>query len=121
MKALTNKSLAIWVHHTACILPQGRIVWWNPAPSKKKKPTPEDDSEADYDEEDEDEEDDELVSASIGRESGPPLFRSIAEDIGSDGRAPWSLITSSTIFTEFQVVSVRSNVWSGSNVICTSK
>ncbi|CAL8143133.1 unnamed protein product [Orchesella dallaii] len=120
MKALTNPSLAFWVHHTAYVLPQGRTTWWNPAvpkTGKVKKVSSEDGSDLDEDEDEEDEEEEEIP----GREMGPPLFQSITQDKAADGRAPWSLVTSSSVFPEFQVVAIRSNVWSGSNVICTSK
>lgn len=127
MKALTNPNLSFWVHHTAYILPQGRTVWWNPnQPQPKRKlsaETEEEESEADDDdfEDEDDEEEGEGGNQVSGRETGPPLFTSISQDQAPDGRAAWSMVTSSTVFQEFQVVSVRSNTWSGSNVICTSK
>ena len=121
MKALTNPNLSFWVHHTAFILPQGRTTWWNPAASRgKRRNTSEYESENE-DSEMEDEDEDEEEMETPGREIPPPLFQPISEDKAGDGNGPWSLITSSTVFPEFQVVSVRSNVWPGSYAICTSK
>ncbi len=115
MSDLLNPSMERWVHHTSHILRQGRTTWWNPAKGLKK-PTAEDEDEEDIEEEEEEEEDGEA-----GREFGPALFGSLAEDKTLDGITPWSPRASSTVFTEFQVASVRSNLWPGATAMCTSK
>jgi hypothetical protein len=55
------------------------------------------------------------------REVGPPLFTPISKDEAPDGKAAWTLVKSSSVFKEFQALSVRSNTWPGSTVICTVK
>jgi len=60
-------------------------------------------------------------SGAPGRETGPPLFAPISNDTAADGRNAWTLCTSTSIFPEFQVVSIRSNNWTGSTCICTMK
>jgi radial spoke head protein 4A len=122
MKALANPDLSFWVHHTSHILQQGRTVWWNPSGSKPKQRRTSDfgsemEDNSEMEEDDEEDEDMEIP----GKEVGPSLFRSISEDKAGDGNGPWSLVTSSSVFPEFQVVSVRSNTWPGSYAMCTSK
>lgn len=113
MTRLLSPTMELWVHHTAYVLRQGRAIWWNPPRGPKKEFEGEDDEE--YVEEEEEEEE------NPNREIGPVLFSSLAEDKSLDGVIPWSPRASSSVFTEFQVASIRSNLWPGSTAICTSK
>lgn len=128
MKALTNPNMTFWVHHTAMIIPQGRCVWWNPNAAKQKRKGTEGSEEGsdeedddEFEDEDDDEEEGEGKNTTSDREVPARLFSPISDDKAPDGKSPWTMLTSSTVFQEFQVVSIRSNVWTGSNVICTVK
>ena len=100
------------MHHTNGILRQGRVLWWNPKQKSRQPREGEDDEDLEDEEEDEESRD---------KEFGPPLFESLAEDKSIDGTSPWSARASSSVFSEFQVVCARSNLWPGSSAMCTIK
>jgi len=114
--SLLDPSLELWCHHTGYVLPQGRFVWWNPVqPSEKKRLMGEDEDDSDYDDEDEGEDSDSK------KEIGPMLFQSLVEDQSHLVKAAWTARASLTIFADFQLVGVQSNIWPGATAICTAK
>ena len=58
-----------WCHHEPYLLPQGRIVWWNPVEK----------AEDEFEDEEEEEEEKEQPEEPEP-ETGPPLLTSAAED-----------------------------------------
>jgi radial spoke head protein 4A len=119
IRDLANPQVDLWVHHAAHILRQGRTVWINmDKPKDRKKSDEEEDEE---DEEEVDEEEEEEQPAASNKEVGPKLFSDLEQDSSLDGTKPWSARTSSSVFTEFEVVNVRSNLWPGANALCTAK
>lgn len=119
LTGLISKDLELWVHHAAYILKQGRIEWINIS-----KPKPKNDEELGEEEEEEEELGEEEEEEHVqGKEIGPKLFTPLTEDKNIDPvqPTPWSARASSSVFTEFQVAQVRSNLWPGANAICTHK
>eukprot|EP01135_Chromosphaera_perkinsii_P010354 Nk52_evm26s2118 gene=Nk52_evmTU26s2118 len=98
-RELTN--LTNWVHHQQYILPQGRTVWFNPAPPKEER-----------DDDDEEGEDDQ-EEPEIEPESGPSLLGPVSEDEELEGIPAWSARVSSNFAPQFSPVLLRSQAWPG--------
>lgn len=125
MKLLVDPSMKYWVHHTSYITKMGRVLPWKPAAtvvSSSKTPTSDrlrgESEESDTEYEGEGAEEEMSGYKPIVKEKIPPLLNSIGDDVSFDERPSWTLMTSATIFPEFQVVGVRSNNWPGASAFC---
>ncbi|XP_063233520.1 radial spoke head protein 6 homolog A [Bacillus rossius redtenbacheri] len=98
-----------WVHHTAYILEQGRVVWWKPSTDEEAE------------EEEEEEKDEEDINDELVKETGPPLFNSLSEDITLETVPPWIIRRSSQLIPETAVTVVTSNLWPGAYCFVAGK
>ncbi|KAL0272707.1 UNVERIFIED_CONTAM: hypothetical protein PYX00_005574 [Menopon gallinae] len=107
IKDLTDPSMSFWVHHTPYILKQGRTTWWNPTENEAEGEEEEEGEGAPEEEEQ--------------KEIGPELLTPLSEDAALDSITPWSTRSTSVLFPEFAIATVRSNLWPGAYAFAAAK
>ncbi|KAA3680749.1 radial spoke head protein 4A [Paragonimus westermani] len=113
IKELVNSNVENWVHHMSYILPQGRVVWWNPTQNV--------DEELDEFNVDEDGENEQADKVAAQPERGPPILTKISTDVPIFGQPAWSTRLTSKLIPEHAVALVSSNLWIGAHTVAWGK